>query len=110
MELEPSLVIIPYPDHSTSKTSRLFLKDCSMLSNSTCVRIYVDELYVAEGKSTTVKLFVDHDTPSAAFNSLEFVRKVDKLDGAVRVCTIQASTIVTTGYLLGSSKTMDDIY
>ena len=35
IELEFSLVIIPYPDHPTSKTSRSFSKDCSMLSNST---------------------------------------------------------------------------
>ena len=56
MELEPTLIIIPYPDRPTTKTGRLFSKDCSMLSNTTRVRIYVDELYVAEGKPTTVKL------------------------------------------------------
>ena len=36
--------------------------------------------------------------------------KTKEFDGEVRVCTIQASTVVTADYLLGSSKTMDDIY
>ena len=58
----------------------------------------------------TVKLFIGHDIPPAAFNFLEFAWKVDKLDGAVRVCTIQVSTVVTASYLLGLSKTMNDIH
>ena len=57
-----------------------------------------------------VKLFVGHDTPSAAFNSLEFAQKADELDGVVRVCFIQASKVVVAGYLVGSSKTLDDIH
>ena len=104
MELETSLVIIPYPDCSITKIGHPFLKDCSMLSNTTCIRIYVDKLYAAEGKPTTVKLLVGHDTPSAAFNSLEFSWKANKFDGTVRGCIIQASTVVTAGYLLGSSN------
>ena len=80
-----------------------------MLSKSTWCQIYIDQFYVGEGKPTLVKLFVGHDILAAAFNSLEFIQNADELDGAVRVCTIQASKIVETGYLLGSSKTMDDI-
>ena len=110
VELEPSLVIIPYPDCPTTKTSRPFSKDCSMLSNTTCVQIYVDELYAAEEKPTTVKLLVGYDTPSTAFNSLEFSRKAGKSDSEVRVCTIQANTVVTAGYFLGLIKTMYDIH
>ena len=110
MELEPSLATIPYPDHPTTKTSCPFSKDCSMLSNTTRIRTYVDQIYAADDKSTIVKWLVGHDTPSAAFNSLEFSRKADEFDGEVRICTIQASTVVTAGYLLGSRKTMDDIH
>ena len=94
MELEPRLVIILYPDCATIKTGHPFLKDCSMLSNTTWCQIYVDKLYVGEGKPTTVKLFVGHDTPAAAFNSLEFTQKAEELDGEVCVCIIQASKVV----------------
>ena len=110
MELEPRLAIFPYPDHATIKTGRPFLNNCSMLSNSTRCRIYVDKLYVGEGKPTTVKLFVGHNTLAAVFNSLEFAQKADELDGAVCMCTIQASKVVEAGYLLDSSKMMDDIH
>ena len=110
MELEPGLVIIPYPDRFTTKTSRPFSKDCSMLFNTTRVQMYVDELFAVERKTTTVKLLVGHDTPSAAFNSLEFAWKADEFDGEFCVCTIQASKVVTAGYLLGSIKMMDDIH
>ena len=76
-----------------------------MLSNNT-----YNKLYVTEGKSTTVKIFVGHNTPAAAFNSLEFSWKADEFDGEVCVCIIQASTVVMAVYLLGLSKTMDNIH
>ena len=88
MELELSLVIIPYPDRPTTKIGCPFSKDYSILSNTTLVRIYVDKLYVAEGKSITAKLFVCLGTLSAAFNSLEFAHKANEFDGEVRVCNI----------------------
>ena len=110
MELETSLVIISYSDCPTTKTGSSFLKDCFMLSNTTRVRIYLDELSAAEGKPATVKMFVGHDTLATAFNSLKFSQKANKFDGVVCICSIQASTVVMAGYLLGSSKTMDDIH
>ena len=110
MELEPSLVIILYPDCTTTKTELPFSKDCSMLSNSTWCQIYVNKLYVGERKPTAVKMFVVHDTSAATFNSLKFAQKADKFDGEVCFNIIQASTVVTTGYLLGSSKTMNGIH
>ena len=80
-----------------------------MLSNTTQYQIYVDELYAAERKLTTVKIFVSYDTSAAAFNSLEFARNANKYDGEVCICIIQASSVVA-GYLLGLSKMMDNIH
>ena len=94
MELEPRLAIILYPNCVTTKTGYPFLKDCSMLSNTTWYQIYVDKFYIGEEKLTTVKLFVGHNTPPAAFNSLEFTQKEEELDGEVWVCIIQASKVV----------------
>ena len=45
--------------------------------------------------------------PSTVFNSLEVAQKMDKLDGAVRVCPIQSSKVVVASYLGGSIKTLD---
>ena len=59
------------------------------------------------GTPTTVKLFVGHNMPSAVFNSLELAQKADELEGAVRVCFIQASKVVVAGYLNGSTKTLN---
>ena len=81
-----------------------------MLSNATRCQIYVDKLYVGEGKPITVKLFVGHDTLAAVINSLEFSQKADEFDGSVCMCIIQASKVVEAGYFLGSNNTMDDIH
>ena len=110
MAFEPRLVIIPYPDCATTKTGRPFANNCSILCSSYWCQIYVDKLFIEERKLTTVKLFVGHDIPAAAFNSLEFSQKADELDGAVLVCIIQASKVVEAGYLVGSSKTLDNIH
>mmetsp|Transcript_13319 Transcript_13319/g.13137 ORF Transcript_13319/g.13137 Transcript_13319/m.13137 type:complete len:119 (-) Transcript_13319:1059-1415(-) len=45
--------------------------------------------------------------PAAIFNSLELAQKADELEGAVRVCFIQASNVVVAGYLNGSNKTLN---
>ena len=55
-------------------------------------------------------MFVGHDILAAAINSLECAQKADEVNGAVRVCTIQASKVVETGNLLGSSKTIDNTH
>ena len=85
MKFEPCLVIIPYPDSDSTKTGRPFANNCSMLSSSHWCQIYIDNLYIAEGRPTTVKMFVGHGMPAAAFNSLKFAQKAYELDGGVRV-------------------------
>ena len=69
MQFEPHLVIIPYPDGDLAKKGRPFANDCSMLSSSYRCQIYIDTLYIPEGRPTTVKIFVGHDMLPAAFNS-----------------------------------------
>ena len=108
MELEPHLVILSYSDCATTKARRPFSNNCSMLSSATWCRNHVDKLYVGEGKPTLVKMFVGHDILAAAFNSFEFTQKAVDFDGVVRLCIVKASKVVESGYLLGSSKTMDD--
>ena len=78
-----------------------------MISSSYRCQICVDKLIIGEGEPTTVKVFVGHDMLSAVFNSLEVAQRVDKLNGAVRVCPIQSSKVVVTGYLGDSTKTLD---
>ena len=107
IKLEPRLVVIPFPDGDTSKNERPFAHECSMISSSYQCRIYVDQLVIGEGKPTSVKVFVGHDMPSAVFSSLEVAQKIDEIDNAVRVCPIQSSKVVVTGYLGGSTKTLD---
>ena len=106
MELESRLVILPYPDRSTTTTSRPFSHKCSMLSSLSRAWLYVDHIWVREGEPTRIKIIVSHDLKAVAFNSIEFVKVADNLDGAVSVCVIQASKVVTAGYLMGSRKTM----
>ena len=110
MELEPRFVINPYQECATTKTRRPFLNNCSMLSNTTWYRFYVNELYVGEKKTTIVKLLLGHNTLAASVNLLEFSQKADALDGEVCIFIIQACKVVEVGCLLGSSKTMDNIH
>ena len=108
IQFEPRLVIIPYPDKDPSKKGRPFANDCSMLSSSYSCQIYLNSLYISEGRPTTVKIFVGHDMPPAAFNSKECAKVAYERDGAVCVCTIQNSKVVEVGYLQGSTKTIND--
>ena len=90
MNFELRLVIIPYPGGDSSKIGHPFVKECSMLSSSHWCQIYIDILYIPEGRPTTVKIFVGHDMPPAAFNSKECAQVAYERDGAVCVCTIQS--------------------
>ena len=110
MELEPRLVILPYPDRSTTATSRPFSNDCSMLSSLARARLYVDNIWVREGEPTRVKIIVSHNLKAAASSSIEFVKVANNLKGAVSICVIQASKVIIAGYLMVSRKTMVDIY
>ena len=87
-----------------------FVNDCSMLSSSYWCQIYVEKLFIGEGKPITVKMLTGHDIPAAAFNSLEFAQEAYELNSEVRVSIIQTSKVVEAGYLVGSSKTFDNIH
>ena len=72
MKFEKSLVVVPYPDGPESLKGRPFAHDLSTLVSSWKCKIYTEEdLYIADGKPTSVKLFVDHDSSAAVFNSLD---------------------------------------
>ena len=88
MQFESRLVIIPYPDKNSSNKGCPFANDYPMLSSSYCCQIYLKSLWILDGRPTTVKIFVGHDMPPAAFNSKECAEVTYERDGAVRVCTI----------------------
>ena len=67
----------------------------------------MNDLFIADRKPTTVKIFVSHDSTAAIFNSLELGKLAEEKDGSVQVCFIQANKVVVTEYLNGSTKTMD---
>ena len=88
MKFEPRLVIIPYPNRDSPKAGSPFMNACFMLSSSYWCQIYIDKLYIPEGKSTTVKIFggqifVDHNMPLAAFNSKKFSQVAYELEAVV---------------------------
>ena len=88
MKFEPRLVIIPYPDSDSFKTDRPFVNKCYILSSSYQCQIYIDELYIPEGRPITVKTFVGHNMTPAASNSKECAQVVYELNGAVCVSII----------------------
>ena len=73
-----------------------------------CKTYHNEDIYIADGKPTTVKVFVGHDSLAAIFNLLELGQLADEKDGAIRVCHIQASKVVVAGYLQGSTKTLNE--
>ena len=81
-----------------------------MLSSFHWCQIYTDKLYIVEGRPITVKMFVGHDMPAAAFKTKECAQIAYELDDGVCVSIIQASKVVKADYLQGSSKTFDDIH
>ena len=109
MAFEPSLVVIPYPGGHKSHKGRSFAHKPSTLVNFWKCKIYINEdIYIANGKPTTVKVFVGHDSLAAIFNSLKLTQFADEKDGAIHVCHIQASKVVVAGYLQGSTKTLNE--
>ena len=109
MDLEKILVVIPYPDDPESHKGRLFAHDPSTLVSSWKCKIYIDEdLYVADGKPTSVKLFVGHDSSATVFNLLDLAKLLHKRELFIRACYIQSSTVVVAGYLQGSPKTLNE--
>ena len=107
MGFEPSLVVIPYPGGTESHKGRPFTHEALTLVSSYKCKIYMNDLFIIDGKPTTVKIFIGHDSPAAISNSLELAKLADKKDGSVQVCFIQASKVVFAGYLNGSINTMD---
>ena len=63
MQFEPRLVVIPYPEGDFAKKGRPFGNDCSVLSSSYRCQIYINTLFILEGRPMTVKIFVRRDMP-----------------------------------------------
>ena len=108
MQFEPHLVIILYPDKDHAKKVLPFANDCFMLFSSYRCQIYIESLYIAEGRPTTVKILVCHGMPPVTFNLKECAQVAYKRDGVVCVCTIQDSKVVEAGYLQGSTNRIND--
>ena len=66
--------------------------------------MYLEKLWVREGKDGTIEMFVAPVTPPISFNAVEFATACNDLDGAVSVSCIQASTTSRAGYLLGLER------
>lgn len=99
MELEPRLVILFYPNHAFIASSRPFTNKYLMLSSVSRACLYADRVWIKEGEPITLKVFVSHNLPAATFNSIEFSKAADNLDGAVSVSVIYYSTVVKAGYI-----------
>ena len=110
MGFKPSLVVIPYPGGDESHKGRPFAHKATTLVSSWKCKIYTNDIYIADGKPITVKVFVGHDSPAAIFNLLELAQLTDEKEGTVQLCFIRASKVVVAGYLNGSTKTMDVIH
>ena len=95
------------PGGTESHKGRPFAHEATALVSSYEYKIYTNDIFIAEGNSTTVKNFVAHNSPATIFNSLELGKLADEKEGSVQVCFIQASKVVVAGYLNGSTKTMD---
>ena len=108
MNLESRLVVLFYPVYVSTAKCRPFVNDTSMSSSISKARQYVNKIWVKEEMPTIVKVFVGHDLPAAAFNSIKFAKATDDIDGTVLICVIQASKTVKTGYLLSSRKTRNN--
>ena len=97
------------PGGEESDKGRPFAHEPSTLVSSWKCKVYINEdIYIADGKPTTVKVFVGHDSSATIFNSLELGQLADEKDGSIRVCHIQASKVVVAGYLQGSTKTLNE--
>ena len=89
MDFEQTLVVLPYPNGPDSHKARPFLHDPSTLASAWKAKMYIaEDLYIADGKPTTVKMFMGHDSSAAVFNSLDLARKLDEREASIRVCHI----------------------
>ena len=107
MSFKPNLAVVPYTGGDESHKGRPFAHEATILVSSWRCKIYTNDIYIADGKPTTIKVFVGHDSPAAIFNSLELGQLADEKEGSVRVCHIQASTVVVAGYFNGFTKTLN---
>ena len=82
-----------YPDRASTASSRPFVNEWSMLSNLLWSGLYTDKIWVKEGEPTTLKVFVGHDLPVAAFNLIEFAKAADDLDCTVAICVYVIQSI-----------------
>ena len=106
MDFEKTLVVIPYPDGPDSYKAWPFSHDPSTLASYWKAKPYASQdLYIADGKPTSVKIFVGHDSSAAVFNSLELAKLLDDREASIRVCHVQSSKVVVAGYFQGSTKT-----
>ena len=110
MKFTSPFVVIPFPDGPDSHKGRPFMHNPSGLVSTWKAKIYVNDLYIAPGKPTTVKVFVRHDDPTAIFNSIDLAKRADEIDCSVKVCAIQSNKVVTAGYLNGSTKSLDPLH
>ena len=86
MLFEPRLVIIPYSNKDASNKGRPFANDCSMVFSSYHCQIYLESLWISDGRPMTFKIVVGHNMPPVAFNSKECAKVAYERDGAVCVC------------------------
>ena len=66
--------------------------------------MYVERLWLRDGEVTIVKLLVAHDASPLSFNSIEYATMCNDLDGAVSVNSIQESSTIEAGYLIGTHR------
>ena len=108
MDFESTLVVVPYPNGPDSHKARPFAYDPSTLVNTWKCKMYIDQnLYIADSKPTSIKLFVGHNSSAAVSNLLDLARQLDEKEASIRVCHIQTSKVVVAGYLQGSTKTLN---
>ena len=81
-----------------------------MLSGVMKACLYLESLWVKEGKDVLVKMFVAHDIDPFSFNALEFASVCNDLDGALSVSRIQSNKTSRAGYFIGSRNTMNPIH
>ena len=69
MAFEPILVVIPYPGGNKSHKGHPFAHRPSILVSYWKCKVYINEdIYITDGKPTTVKVFVGHNSLAVIFN------------------------------------------
>ena len=108
MSQESRFVVLPYPGQLTTSKCRPFQGDASVISDVIRLFMYVEQLWLRDGEDIVVKLFVAHDTQPVSFNPIDYVTVCNDFKGAVSVSSIQASSTIRAGYLVGSCRTQND--